>query len=622
MAFLPDFAAATFGTSTTITNPYFPLPPGTINSYGAAVIDPDTGGTDTERNDHFATFDTKVIDGVKALVVRDTAYANGALIEDTLDWYAQDDGGNVWYLGEISASYNYNDHGKFIGAEFEGSWQTGVAGGKPGWIMRATPVVGDSYLQEFFAGVAEDEGKVIATDLHVDTKFGSFDKVVKILDTSALEPGVGAYKYYAPGVGVVLEEELVFSQKNPELVSEIQNRREVDISAAVDPTQLAFEGKGASKTVTFLGEDGSTKGAIGAYSFDPKTGEIGEARILFADTAELKDGAKAQVNVATGQSLGLFLIPNVEHLGLDLKDFKHGGLFFRTLTGGDVADLYDGNNATTFTPGKATIFDQNAPVVTDEKGNLLPIQAFHSVGNRDGFNFLNPVAGENAHKSDIGSGQGIEVVAFEDGLATTKSFDKDFNDAFVAVTDAAINGDTVGDLVDATDISRKVGTDGRNRLIGTGDDDQLIALGGKDLIVGRGGNDQIEAGSGNDLVIAGKGGDLILGEAGRDRLFGCKGDDTIQGGAGRDGIFGGSGNDALSGDGGNDRINGGGGFDDTKGGEGSDQLMAGPGGARMSGGAGDDLMFGSAAKDVFVFDLVPFGKDVIHGFEDGIDHIE
>jgi hypothetical protein len=44
-------------------------------------------GDDTEWNDVFATFESKTINGVKALVSRDTAYVNGVLAEDTLDYF-------------------------------------------------------------------------------------------------------------------------------------------------------------------------------------------------------------------------------------------------------------------------------------------------------------------------------------------------------------------------------------------------------------------------------------------------------------------------------------------------------------------------------------------------------
>ncbi|CAH2395619.1 calcium-binding protein [Mesorhizobium escarrei] len=624
MAILPDFGAATFGNSTNIDNTFFPLPGGTINSYGAALIDPETGEEETERNDHFATFETKIIEGVEAVVVRDTAYADGVLVEDTLDWYGQDDEGNVWYLGEIATNYNYNDEGEFIGTDFGGSWQAGVDGAAPGWIMRAAPTPGDSYFQEFYTGVAEDEGEVIATGLHIDTDFGSFDDVVKILDTSGLEPGIGAYKYFAPGVGLVLEEEVVLSEDEPELVSEITNRREVEISAAVDPTDLAFAGEGKEKTITFVSEDASTNGALGAYTFDTTTGEIGEARILFANTEDAKSGAKVTVTVPAGQSLGLFLIPDVENIGIDLEDYADGGLFFRNFQTGSVADLYDGNDATTFTPGPATIFDGVAPVVTDAEGNLLPIRAFHSVGNRDGFNFLNPVAGENAVASEVHDATDeVSVVSFEDGLASTGDFDDDFDDAFVAVSDTPLSRRTVKELVEETGISRLVGTDCRDSLVGTGEDDQLIGLDGNDLIWGRRGDDQIEAGDGNDRAYGGAGDDEISGEEGHDRLFGDEGDDEIDGDEGRDSLQGGAGDDELAGGEGIDRLCGGDGFDEIKGGEGDDRLRAGGDGARMSGGADDDTLFGEAgADDVFVFDLIPFGSDLIRGFENGADRIE
>ena len=275
------------------------MPPGAINSYAAEIIDPETGEEEGERNDHFATFETKTIAGIETLVVRDTAYEDGILVEDTLDWYAQDDDGNVWYMGEIATNYSYDDEGEFTGTDFDGSWQAGVDGAAPGWIMRANPKPGDSYFQEFYPGVAVDEGEVIARGLSVETEFGSFDHVLKIRDTSSLEPGVGAFKYFAPGVGQVLEEE--FAEDEPSLFVEIQNRRTVDNSAPVDPTDLAFAGDGEKKTITFLGEDAGSNDAIGAYTFDPVTGRIGEARMLFVDTEDVKAGARATMTVARRQ---------------------------------------------------------------------------------------------------------------------------------------------------------------------------------------------------------------------------------------------------------------------------------------------------------------------------------
>jgi Ca2+-binding RTX toxin-like protein len=108
-----------------------------------------------------------------------------------------------------------------------------------------------------------------------------------------------------------------------------------------------------------------------------------------------------------------------------------------------------------------------------------------------------------------------------------------------------------------------------------------------------------------------------------DAALGDDGEDEIDGGEGNDRIFGGDGDDVLDGGEGNDRLFGGAGNDEMAGGEGDDRLYAGVDGARMSGGAGDDRLFGGdGAADTFVFDLIPFGRDVIHRFEDGVDLIE
>ena len=625
MATLPDFGAAVFGDPTDIDNQYFPLPPGTINSSGASVIDPESGEEEFERDDHFVTFETRIVDGVDVIVVRHTAYANGLLVEDTLDFYAQDDAGNVWYLGESVVNYRYDDDGAFLGTDFDGAWETGVDGALPGWIMETAPATGDSYFQEFYPGVAVDEGEVIATGLDLETDFGSFSNVVKILDTSALDPGVGAFKYYAPGIGQVFEEEILLAAPDdPELVIELENIRLVDNSVPVDPSDLAFEGDGSAKTITFLGEAADANSAVGIYFFDTATGEIGEGRILFANTEDAIAGDSVSIVVPAGQSLGLFLIPNVDDLGIELEDYLAGGLHFRNFLEGDVADIYDGDPDTNFTPGTATIYDGIAPLVTDDDGNFLPILAYHSAGNRDGFNFLNPVAGENALASAAGLAvPGVELVSFEEGLASTDNFDGDFDDAFVAVSDEPLGADDLETLLDEIGISRIVGTDNNNRIKGSDDDDQIVGLDGADRLFGCEGDDEIQGGDDDDRISGGDDDDEIDGEEGNDTLYGEEGEDEIDGGEGDDRVFGGEDGDLLEGGAGNDTLNGGKDHDTILGGEGDDLLDAGDDGARMAGGAGDDTMkCGGDGPSICVFDLIDFGDDVIKGFEDGRDTIE
>ncbi|MBM3290703.1 MAG: hypothetical protein FJY92_11175 [Candidatus Hydrogenedentes bacterium] len=193
-AYNPIIVPALF--TCTIDNPYFPLVPGTSLSYEADTPD------GFEKVETTVTHDTKTILGVTCVVVHDVARLDGEIIEDTIDWYAQDRFGNVWYFGEFSTTY---DHGTPTGTK--GSWEAGVDGAKPGVVMEACPRVGDTYRQEYLAGVAEDMADVLAIDTAASVPYGDFDRCVKTRDYTPLEPGVNEYKFYAPGIGLVLTKE-------------------------------------------------------------------------------------------------------------------------------------------------------------------------------------------------------------------------------------------------------------------------------------------------------------------------------------------------------------------------------------------------------------------------------
>jgi hypothetical protein len=177
-----------------VDNPYYPLTPGTTLVY--------RGLSDGEREvvRVIVTDDTKDILGITATVVRDRVYVGGKLVEDTFDWYAQDRHGNVWYLGEDSKEYQ---DGEVVSTA--GSWEAGVDGAHPGVIMPAGQDVGVMYRQEFYEGEAEDLAKVVAFGETVKVPAGSFDEVLVTEDWTPLEPKLLERKYYAAGVGVVLE---------------------------------------------------------------------------------------------------------------------------------------------------------------------------------------------------------------------------------------------------------------------------------------------------------------------------------------------------------------------------------------------------------------------------------
>jgi hypothetical protein len=181
-----------------VQNPYFPLEPGTVSIY--------RGTEDGQRlHERLAITDqTKVIQGVTTTVVHDVLHTNGLLAEKTVDWYAADNHGNVWYFGEATALYD--EQGNVTSTE--GSWQAGVRGAVAGTIMPAHPKPTDAYRQELLRGHAEDQAWITQNNARIQVPYGRLDRVVRSFEWTRLEPGVIAQKFYAPGLGIVREQDV------------------------------------------------------------------------------------------------------------------------------------------------------------------------------------------------------------------------------------------------------------------------------------------------------------------------------------------------------------------------------------------------------------------------------
>ena len=189
------FNKKNFSDPLNIDNKYFPLKPGTTFFYVG------TKEGEPQSDELIVTDRTKEVDGITARVVRDNAYENGKLVEFTDDWYAQDDNGNVWYMGEFT---NEVENGKVVSNE--GSWEAGVKGAKPGIFMEANPKVGDTYQQEFSKGIAEDRAEIVSLTDSVCVPYGCFNNVLETRETTPIEPGVEEHKFFAPGVGDIKEQ--------------------------------------------------------------------------------------------------------------------------------------------------------------------------------------------------------------------------------------------------------------------------------------------------------------------------------------------------------------------------------------------------------------------------------
>lgn len=174
-----------------IDNPYFTLQPGTTFT---------SASRDGESSNNFVvTRETKEILGVICIVVADTAFEDGEVVERTRDYFAQDKEGNVWYFGEDTKEI---ENGHVVSTA--GSWLAGVNGALPGIVMEADPRVGDRYDQEDAPGIAEDEAEVLALNATVHSSYGIFHGALRTADFTPLEPDLLEHKFYVKGVGQVL----------------------------------------------------------------------------------------------------------------------------------------------------------------------------------------------------------------------------------------------------------------------------------------------------------------------------------------------------------------------------------------------------------------------------------
>jgi hypothetical protein len=195
-----DFDRARFTASARIDNTWSPLVPGT--QYILEGRSNRGAGRRAHRVIFTVTDLTKVIDGVRTVVMWDQDINAGKLLEAELAFHAQDDEGNVWNMGEYPEEND--EEGKFDGAP--DTWLSGVAGARAGVLMRGDPQTGTS---SYMHGSAPDIGfgdvaKVHRRGARTCVPAGCYDDVLVTDETNPLEPGDGHQrKFYARGVGNV-----------------------------------------------------------------------------------------------------------------------------------------------------------------------------------------------------------------------------------------------------------------------------------------------------------------------------------------------------------------------------------------------------------------------------------
>jgi len=211
----PGFDPTNFPNSPNIDNPFLTFIPETAFCYEGETED------GTELDEVTVTDCDIPIRGVHTIVVRDAVWLDDGedvqLTEDTYDIYAQDNDGNVWYLGEASEECDSGDTA--------GSWNADEEDAEPGIVMlnEEDLMPGNSYPQEYLEGVAEDMAKV--QRLNADVTDYCDKDCLRTKEWSPLEPGEIEHKYNARDIvpdtdigGLVLVEELKGKTVKSELV--------------------------------------------------------------------------------------------------------------------------------------------------------------------------------------------------------------------------------------------------------------------------------------------------------------------------------------------------------------------------------------------------------------------
>lgn len=217
---LPDFASAKFKRNAPIDNPYLPYAQGTrFEMRASGVAD---GEPFEERGVITVLGPGPKILGVRATTVLDEAYEDDRLVERTEDFFAQDTAGNVWYLGEDVTNFRYDEDDNLIGTDSESAWRAGRNNALPGWAMPAEQIIGRNYYQEFAAeDDALDEGTTFAILDELIVGATTYTDVLQVFESSAIEPELREFKFYAAGVGFIrAEEDLDATFANPGLVSD------------------------------------------------------------------------------------------------------------------------------------------------------------------------------------------------------------------------------------------------------------------------------------------------------------------------------------------------------------------------------------------------------------------
>ncbi len=193
-AWQEDFGLPGCKLSTTGRNAYFVLVPGhqLVLEHGSTKM-------------QITVLDeTQVINGVTTRVVEEREWDKGQLHELSRNYYAIcEQTKDVLHFGE---DVEVVKDGKLV--KDPGTWIAGSNGNRPGLVIAGTPKLNMKYYQEIAPGVTMNRGEVVSLNETCKTAAGTFRRCMKVKGTSGMDARKLEYKYYAPNIGLVQDENL------------------------------------------------------------------------------------------------------------------------------------------------------------------------------------------------------------------------------------------------------------------------------------------------------------------------------------------------------------------------------------------------------------------------------
>lgn len=195
--FTDSFFAEDCTFATTGVNPFWiPLEVGHVMEFEGEEDGEEIGVTITVLDE------TYVVDGVETRIIEEYETADGEVTEISRNYVALcTETGSIFYFGEHVDIY---EDGEIV--SHDGEWLAGIDGAEAGILMPGAVLIGSRYMQEVAPEVALDRAEHVAMGVDVETEAGTFTNCLRVDETTPLEPGDISIKFYAPGVGLVVDD--------------------------------------------------------------------------------------------------------------------------------------------------------------------------------------------------------------------------------------------------------------------------------------------------------------------------------------------------------------------------------------------------------------------------------